>query len=51
MFDAYKSKDVHLTSQKLKQRFTQIEKVELEEDSNNVLDFEEKSMVGKKNES
>ena len=45
------AQDVHITSQKITQRFTQIEKVELEEDSNNVLDFEEKSMVGKKNES
>jgi len=45
------AQDVHITSQKITQRFTQIEKVELEEDSSNVLDFEEKSMVGKKNES
>ena len=45
------AQDVHITSQKITQRFTQIEKVELEEDSNNVLDFDEKSMVGKENES
>ena len=36
------AQDVHITSQKITQRFTQIEKVELEEDSNNVLDFDEK---------
>ena len=45
------AQDVHITSQKITQRFTQIEKVELEEDSNNVLDFEEKPMIGKENES
>jgi DNA recombination protein RmuC len=45
------AQDVHITSQKITQRFTQIEKVELEEDSNNVLDFEEKPMVAKENES
>ena len=45
------AQDVHITSQKITQRFTQIEKVELEEDSNNVLDFDEKPMVGKENES
>jgi DNA recombination protein RmuC len=45
------AQDVHITSQKITQRFTQIEKVELEEDSNNVLDFDEKPIVGKENES
>jgi DNA recombination protein RmuC len=45
------AQDVHITSQKITQRFTQIEKVELEEDSNNVLDFEDKPMIGKENES
>ena len=45
------AQDVHITSQKITQRFTQIEKVELEEDSNNVLDFDEKPMIGKENES
>ena len=45
------AQDVHITSQKITQRFTQIEKVELEDDSNNVLDFEEKPNVGKENES
>ena len=45
------AQDVHITSQKITQRFTQIEKVELEEDSNKVLDFEEKPMIGKENES
>ena len=45
------AQDVHITSQKITQRFTQIEKVELEDDSNNVLDFEEKPMIGKENES
>ncbi|MDC6477233.1 DNA recombination protein RmuC [Methylophilaceae bacterium] len=45
------AQDVHITSQKITQRFTQIEKVELEEDSNNVLDFEEKPMIVKENES
>jgi DNA recombination protein RmuC len=45
------AQDVHITSQKITQRFTQIEKVELEEDSNNVLDFEEKPMIAKENES
>ena len=45
------AQDVHITSQKITQRFTQIEKVELDEDSNNVLDFEEKPMIGKENES
>jgi DNA recombination protein RmuC len=45
------AQDVHITSQKITQRFTQIEKVELEEDSSNVLDFEEKPMIDKKNES
>ena len=45
------AKDVHITSQKISQRFTQIEKVEIEEDSNNVLDFEEKQMVSKNDES
>ena len=45
------AQDVHITSQKITQRFTQIEKVELEQDSNNVLDFEEKPMIGKENES
>ena len=45
------AQDVHITSQKITQRFTQIEKVELEQDSNNVLDFEEKPMISKENES
>ena len=45
------AQDVHITSQKITQRFTQIEKVELEEDSKNVLDFDEKPIVGKENES
>jgi DNA recombination protein RmuC len=45
------AQDVHITSQKITQRFTQIEKVELEDDSNNVLDFEEKPLIGKENES
>ena len=45
------AKDVHITSQKISQRFTQIEKVEIEEESNNVLDFEEKPMVSKNDES
>ncbi|MBT6251463.1 MAG: DNA recombination protein RmuC [Nitrosomonadales bacterium] len=45
------AQDVHITSQKITQRFTQIEKVELEEDSDNVLDFEEKPMISKDNES
>ncbi len=45
------AQDVHITSQKITQRFTQIEKVELEEDSNKVLDFDEKPIVGKENES
>ena len=45
------AKDVHITSQKISQRFTQIEKVEIEEDSNNVLDFEEKPMISKNDES
>ena len=45
------AQDVHITSQKITQRFTQIEKVELEQDSNNVLDFEDKPMIGKENES
>jgi DNA recombination protein RmuC len=45
------AQDVHITSQKITQRFTQIEKVELEEDSNNVLDFDEKPIVDKENES
>jgi len=45
------AKDVHITSQKISQRFTQIEKVEIEEDSNNVLDFEEKTIVSKNDES
>jgi len=45
------AQDVHITSQKITQRFTQIEKVELEEDSNNVLDFEEEPMIAKENES
>jgi len=45
------AQDVHITSQKITQRFTQIEKVELAEDSNNVMDFDEKSMISKDNES
>ena len=45
------AQDVHITSQKITQRFTQIEKVELVEDSNNVMDFDEKPMVSKDNES
>ena len=45
------AQDVHITSQKITQRFTQIEKVELEDDSNKVLDFEEKPMISKENES
>jgi len=45
------AKDVHITSQKISQRFTQIEKVEIEEDSNNVLDFDEKSVISKDDES
>jgi len=45
------AQDVHITSQKITQRFTKIEKVELEEDSDNVLDFEEKPMISKDNES
>ncbi|XOJ84058.1 DNA recombination protein RmuC [Methylophilaceae bacterium Uisw_099_01] len=45
------AQDVHITSQKITQRFTQIEKVELAEDSNNVMDFDEKPMISKDNES
>ena len=45
------AQDVHITSQKITQRFTQIEKVELVEDSNNVMDFEEKPIISKDNES
>lgn len=45
------AQDVHITSQKITQRFTQIEKVELEEESNNVLDFDEKAIIGKEDES
>ena len=45
------AQDVHITSQKITQRFTQIEKVELAEHSNNVMDFDEKPMVSKDNES
>jgi len=45
------AQDVHITSQKITQRFTQIEKVELEEDLNNALGFDEKTMVSKDNES
>jgi len=45
------AQDVHITSQKITQRFTQIEKVELEEDSSKVLDFEEKPTIAKENES
>ena len=45
------AQDVHITSQKITQRFTQIEKVELVEDSNNVMDFDEKPMISKDNES
>ena len=45
------AQDVHITSQKITQRFTQIEKVELAEDSNNVMDFDEKPIISKDNES
>ena len=45
------AQDVHITSQKITQRFTQIEKVELVEESNNVMDFEEKPIISKDNES
>ena len=45
------AQDVHITSQKITQRFTQIEKVELAEDSNNVMDFDEKPMISKSDES
>jgi len=45
------AQDVHITSQKITQRFTQIEKVELAEDSNNAMDFDEKPMISKDNES
>ena len=45
------AQDVHITSQKITQRFTQIEKVELAEDSKNVMDFDEKPMISKDNES
>ena len=45
------AQDVHITSQKITQRFTQIEKVELAEDLNNVMDFDEKPMISKDNES
>ena len=45
------AQDVHITSQKITQRFTQIEKVELVEDSNNVMDFDEKPMISKSDES
>ena len=45
------AQDVHITSQKITQRFTQIEKVELVEDSNNMMDFDEKPMISKDNES
>ncbi|MDA7843171.1 DNA recombination protein RmuC [Methylophilaceae bacterium] len=45
------AQDVHITSQKITQRFTQIEKVELAEDSNNMMDFDEKPMIRKDNES
>ena len=45
------AQDVHITSQKITQRFTQIEKVELAEDSNNVMDFDDKPMISKDNES
>ena len=45
------AQDVHITSQKITQRFTQIEKVELAEDSNNVMDFDDKPMISEDNES
>jgi DNA recombination protein RmuC len=45
------AQDVHITSQKITQRFTQIEKVELAEDLNKVMDFDEKPMITKDNES
>jgi DNA recombination protein RmuC len=35
------AQDVHVSSQKISRRFSQIEKVELKEDPNDLLEFEE----------
>ena len=44
------AQDVHLTSQKISRRFSQIEKVELKEDPNDLLEFEDKIFDDNENE-
>lgn len=45
------AQDVHLTSQKISRRFSQIEKVELKDDPNDLLEFEDKILDDKEDES
>ena len=42
------AQDVHVSSQKISKRFSQIERVELKEDSNELLEFEEDDLNNKK---
>ena len=44
------AQDVHVTSQKISRRFTQIEKVELKDDPNSLLEFED-SLISKEEKS
>ena len=42
------AQDVHVSSQKISKRFSQIERVELKEDQNDLLDFEEEKLTDKR---
>mgnify|MGYP000479370046 FL=1 len=42
------AQEVHVSSQKISRRFSQIEKVELKEESNELLEFEEDVLTDKK---
>ena len=44
------AQDVHTTSQKISRRFTQIERVELKDDPNSLLEFED-SLIPKEEKS
>ena len=43
------AQDVHITSQKISRRFSQIERVELKDDPNALLEFEDKLIDQNKN--
>ena len=44
------AQDVHISSQKISRRFSQIERVELKDDPNALLEFEDKIRVDIKDE-